>query len=291
MRKTAAISVILLLVGFCTCSSQPPRQPGAVGLLSLGEQYLTDLYYDQALVRFLKVIEVEPRNVRAYLGAVEAYIALGQIEEAIAILELEVNETGDEALKERYYKLLRTDDAYYTALDAEQKQMLTEITQALEALDWEAAYAIQSSAACSELAAGLPLNERGNRRTITYYPDDTTCVIFFQTVSESSVSSHMDIFRGTNGNGSMAVSVYDAYVHYRMDTVGYSDGKANGAFTGRYLGGSPSDFYTVTGIIRDGAPDGDFTREQAGDVLIITEAEAERQGFDKWAEWPGALVS
>ncbi len=43
-------------------------------LLSLGEKYLSELDYEQALVQFLKVVEIEPMNERAYLGAAEAYI-------------------------------------------------------------------------------------------------------------------------------------------------------------------------------------------------------------------------
>jgi Tfp pilus assembly protein PilF len=36
--------------------------------LSLGEKYLSELKYDKAIVAFNKVIEIEPRNMQAYLG-------------------------------------------------------------------------------------------------------------------------------------------------------------------------------------------------------------------------------
>jgi hypothetical protein len=58
-----------------------------VKLLALGERFLLELDYEQAIVQFLKVIEIEPMNERAYLGAAEAYMGLGQTAEAIAILE------------------------------------------------------------------------------------------------------------------------------------------------------------------------------------------------------------
>jgi tetratricopeptide (TPR) repeat protein len=61
--------------------------PSTAELISLGENYLSDLDYERALVQFLKVIEIEPMNERAYLGAAEAYIGLGQTDNAIEILE------------------------------------------------------------------------------------------------------------------------------------------------------------------------------------------------------------
>jgi len=56
-------------------------------LLSLGEKYLQELDYQKALVQFLEVIEVEPMNPRGYIGAAEAYIGLGQFEEAETLLK------------------------------------------------------------------------------------------------------------------------------------------------------------------------------------------------------------
>ena len=54
--------------------------------IDLGEKYLIELNYEQALVQFLNVIEVEPMNSRGYTGAADAYIGLGEIDKAITIL-------------------------------------------------------------------------------------------------------------------------------------------------------------------------------------------------------------
>jgi len=56
-------------------------------LLDLGEKYLLDMNYEQSIVYFEKLIEIEPKNPRGYTGAAEAYIALDKVDEAVKILE------------------------------------------------------------------------------------------------------------------------------------------------------------------------------------------------------------
>ena len=67
-------------------------------MLSLGERYLLEMEYEQALVQFLAVIEIEPNNVRAYIGASEAYVGLGQRDSAAGILRQGLEQTGSEAI-------------------------------------------------------------------------------------------------------------------------------------------------------------------------------------------------
>ncbi|MFP3152902.1 YARHG domain-containing protein [Lachnospiraceae bacterium ZAX-1] len=66
-------------------------------LLSLGDKCLIDLDYKQALVQYKKVIEIEPTNVETYLGTAEAYIGLGQTENAIAVLHQGLKATSQNA--------------------------------------------------------------------------------------------------------------------------------------------------------------------------------------------------
>jgi tetratricopeptide (TPR) repeat protein len=73
-----------LLLASCSKAETPLT---AAELLDLGEKFLLELDYEQAIVYFTKLIEIEPKNARAYIGAAEAYVALGRTDEAIAILE------------------------------------------------------------------------------------------------------------------------------------------------------------------------------------------------------------
>ncbi|MCL2068301.1 MAG: tetratricopeptide repeat protein [Oscillospiraceae bacterium] len=91
MRKYIIIALVIALVaGAAIFLSMRGEEDGAnspAQLLSLGERFLLELDYEQALVQFLRVIEIEPMNERAYLGAAETYIGMGDIDAAIAILE------------------------------------------------------------------------------------------------------------------------------------------------------------------------------------------------------------
>lgn len=55
--------------------------------LDLGQKYLLEEDYEQAVVAFDKVIEIEPMNVDAYVGKAEAYIGMDHYDMAIEALE------------------------------------------------------------------------------------------------------------------------------------------------------------------------------------------------------------
>ena len=76
--------------------------------LELGNKYLTESDYEQAIVAFNKVIELDPKQVIAYEKLADSYIGLDKKEEAVdilcqgvsAITEAEAGTEG-QALKDR----------------------------------------------------------------------------------------------------------------------------------------------------------------------------------------------
>lgn len=86
-RYLFLLMLMLLLVLSVVVGCAEAEKPISVSeLLELGEKYLLELNYEQALVQFLNVIEIEPLNPRGYTGAAEAYIGLGDTEKAIEVL-------------------------------------------------------------------------------------------------------------------------------------------------------------------------------------------------------------
>lgn len=69
--------------------------------LNLGQKYLAELDYEQAVAAFTKAIEIEPMSVEAYLGLADAYIGLGDTEKALEVLESGYERTQDERILEK----------------------------------------------------------------------------------------------------------------------------------------------------------------------------------------------
>jgi len=69
--------------------------------LELGQRYLTEMNYEEAIVAFQKVIKLDDRNVEAYLGLSDTYVAIDDKENAMVILEMGYEKTQDERLEEK----------------------------------------------------------------------------------------------------------------------------------------------------------------------------------------------
>lgn len=95
-----AISAVVLIgaifgVAALLSNDSVDRPLTVAQLLDLGEKYLLESNYEQALVQFHRVIEIEPMNPRGYTRAAEAYIGLGQLDRAEQILHQGFDMTGD----------------------------------------------------------------------------------------------------------------------------------------------------------------------------------------------------
>lgn len=83
--------------------------------LDLGAKYLEEMDYEQALVAFNAALEIEPKNVDAYLGIVEVYIRTNEFETALEYAREGYEVIGDERLKEKI-------DTLDGAIDAQKLQ-------------------------------------------------------------------------------------------------------------------------------------------------------------------------
>jgi tetratricopeptide (TPR) repeat protein len=87
MKRATTLIIALLLIAAPLASCSKPEQPlTAAELLDLGERYLLELDYEQAIVYFEQLIEIEPRNQRGYTGLAEAYLALDDADMAVVVL-------------------------------------------------------------------------------------------------------------------------------------------------------------------------------------------------------------
>ena len=67
--------------------------------MGAAERYLSEMNYEQAVIEFQRILEIEPMNVDAYLGLADAYLGLGDTEKALEILHEGLEQTGDDRIK------------------------------------------------------------------------------------------------------------------------------------------------------------------------------------------------
>ena len=87
--SVVTISSLLALSLFVACLAEQPLT--VEELLDLGEKFLLEHDYEQALVHFQEVIEIEPMNPRGYTGAAEAFMGMDRIDDAEAILRVGIS--------------------------------------------------------------------------------------------------------------------------------------------------------------------------------------------------------
>lgn len=78
----------------------------AITGIQLAERYLSELNYEQAVIEFQLVLEVEPMNVDAYLGLANSYIGLGDTEKALEVLHQGLERTGDARMQAKIDELM-----------------------------------------------------------------------------------------------------------------------------------------------------------------------------------------
>lgn len=66
-----------------SCSSKPTFDEQ----YELGLRYLSERNYEEAIIAFTAAIEIDPKRPEAYIGAAEAYLGVGKIGEAVAIIK------------------------------------------------------------------------------------------------------------------------------------------------------------------------------------------------------------
>ena len=164
LRLFAALLLALTL--FTACTSKAAK---AVEKVELGQKYLTELNYTEAVASFTEAIGLDPENIPAYMGRAEAYVALKQYDDAKADYTTAIEKTADQPYTQAEAYVGRAEvnelttanedalsdyEAASTALDTVDVEKITDVTeQMLEALK------IKVYNACARLNAFFGRNE------------------------------------------------------------------------------------------------------------------------------------
>ena len=159
-------AVVLILALFTACTSKAAK---AVEKVELGQKYLTELNYTEAVASFTEAIGLDPENIPAYMGRAEAYVGLKQYDDAKADYTTAIEKTADQPYTQAEAYVGRAEvnelttanedaladyEAASTALDTVDVEKITDVTeQMLEALK------IKIYNACARLRAFFGQNE------------------------------------------------------------------------------------------------------------------------------------
>ena len=167
-KNTLRLFALVLLAAalFTACSSKAAK---AAEKVELGQKYLTEMNYTEAVASFTEAIGLDPENIPAYMGRAEAYVGLKQYDDAKADYTTAIEKTADQPYTqaEAYVgrakvnelttaneEALADYEAASTALDTVDVEKITDVTeQMVEALK------IKIYNACARLKAFFGQNE------------------------------------------------------------------------------------------------------------------------------------
>ena len=184
LRLLAAVLLAVVLLTACTSKAAK-----AVEKVELGQKYLTEQNYTEAVASFTEAIGLDPENIPAYMGRAQAYTGLKQYDDAKADYTTAIEKTEDQPYTQAEAYIgraevneLTTDnedalsdyESASTALDKVDVEKITDVTeQMLEALK------IKVYNACARLSAFFGQNEAAAASytkaldSLEKLPDDT----------------------------------------------------------------------------------------------------------------------
>src|SRR5574344_1178672 len=110
--------------------SQPSVETKVEEQISLGEKYLTQEKYDEAIIAYKKAIEIQPNNPDLYIKLADVYIKKSDNDSAVDTLENGYKKTNSDKIKQKLDDL---------KLEMQYKQLVTDGNSALSSKNYDKA--------------------------------------------------------------------------------------------------------------------------------------------------------
>ena len=81
--KRSLFCLLLVLAALAVLAACGSKAATAANKIELGQKYLTEMNYTEAIASFTEAIKLDPNNIQAYMGRAEAYMALGEYDKAL----------------------------------------------------------------------------------------------------------------------------------------------------------------------------------------------------------------
>ncbi len=108
MKKSllTKIAALLLFTAIILTGCQAAEQVNIAEMLTGAQKYLAELDYEQAIIEFNKILEIDPMNVDAYIGLADAYLQAGDVDSAIRALQQGYERTTSNEIKQKLKALV-----------------------------------------------------------------------------------------------------------------------------------------------------------------------------------------
>lgn len=114
MQKKIRWLILIVALALAGCGRSAARR--VQEQLALGQKYLTEENYEEAIIAFNKAIELDEKEIRAYTGLVQSYEAVGDIEKLLEILnqllEIEPNNEEYQQSVQKYEHQIQEEEKY-----------------------------------------------------------------------------------------------------------------------------------------------------------------------------------
>lgn len=141
----SVVILLAIIVGFSIYNTPDNRLSRQ---LDLGNRYLDEQNYEQAIIEFNKAIAIDPMRVEAYLGKAQAYEGIGDYENAIEV----------------FYEVLAINSDNIEIIDALQKAYLDYAYMYFDTGDYEQVVVI-----CNDAISNLPNPEESRNTYVQTY--------------------------------------------------------------------------------------------------------------------------
>ena len=201
-----AACVLCLLLAACGMSTEEQWQEQ----YDLGQQYLLDGDYEQAIVAFSAAIEIDPNVADAYLGRAEAYLG-GDIETAstenlnLALADYDAAIELDETLTEAFVS--RGDVHVALGTEEDLEEAISDYSSAISLDDTKAEYYVRRGDVYVALGTEEDLEEAIADYTSAITLDDTNAEVY---VSRGDTYVAMDA--NSEENLTAAIADYDSAI-------------------------------------------------------------------------------
>lgn len=219
--------IAIIAVAFITATANSPARK-AEKKLSLAERYMTELNYAEAIVLYNEILEIDPKNIQAYKGLFDAYIATDDEEKAretVARAESLLASGDAEDIRTELRTLIETMQATIDEKYKVEEPESEPEPEPEENLKEKITMNADGSYTVSEF------NDDGDEFKRTYYDVDGN--ITYRYIVEYETAGKISRITGYLANGTIdgwGICEYDEEGNYVQTTVYYSDGDVQGTY-------------------------------------------------------------